>query len=72
MHAYKCNQLYVCINELHVTVETCSHVFLQATGKLNNKLSQSSAAIVDQKPVTAEDLDNVLEGLAKFNVESSM
>ena len=36
--------------------------------KLSSKLSQSSAAIVDQRPVTAEDLDDVLKDLAKFNM----
>ena len=39
--------------------------------KLSSKLSQSSAAIVDQKPVTAEDLDDVLKDLADFNMETS-
>ena len=38
--------------------------------RLSSKLSQSSAAIIDQKPVTADDLDDVLKNLAKFNMES--
>jgi protein scribble len=41
-----------------------------ATVRLSSKLSQSSAAIIDQKPVTADDLDDVLKNLAKFNMES--
>lgn len=51
------------------------HVYLllimQASVRLSSKLSQSSAAIIDQKPVTADDLDDVLRGLAKFNMENS-
>ena len=45
----------------------------QPAVRLNSKLSQSSAAIIDQKPVTAEDLDTVLKGLARFkDLESPM
>ena len=42
----------------------------QATVRLSSKLSQSSTAIIDQRPVTAEDLDDVLKGLAMFNMGS--
>jgi hypothetical protein len=41
-----------------------------ASVRLSSKLSQSSAAIVDQRPVTAEDLDDVLKDLAKFDMGS--
>ena len=43
---------------------------MQASVHLSTKLSHSSAAIIDQKPVTADDLDDVLKGLAKFNMEN--
>ena len=43
---------------------------MQASVRLSSKLSQSSAAIIDQKPVTADDLDDVLKGLAKLNMEN--
>ena len=46
-------------------------IFTQASVRLSSKLSQSSAAIIDQRPVTAEDLDDVLKDLAKFNMGSS-
>lgn len=46
-------------------------IFTQASGRLSSKLSQSSAALIDQRPVTAEDLDDVLKHLAKFNMGSS-
>ena len=39
--------------------------------RLSSKLSQSSAAIVDHRPVTAEDLDDVLKDLAEFNMGTS-
>ena len=48
-----------------------SVVFPKASVRLSSKLSQSSAAIVDHRPVTAEDLDDVLKGLAKFNMGTS-
>ena len=48
------------------------YMYVQASVRLSSKLSQSSAAIVDPKPVTAEDLDDVLEGLAKLNMGSPM
>ena len=56
--------IYTCIC-VHVHVQYA----LQAT-VLSSKLSQSSAAIIDQKPVTADDLDDVLKNLAKFNMGS--
>jgi C-terminal processing protease CtpA/Prc len=42
-----------------------------ASLRLSSKLSQSSAAIVDHRPVTAEDLDDVLKDLAELNMGTS-
>lgn len=46
-------------------------ILTQVSVRLSSKLSQSSAALIDQRPVTAEDLDDVLKDLAKFNMGSS-
>ena len=54
---------------------TCTYThcipLLQSAVRLSSKLSRSSAAIVDPRPVTAEDLDDVLKDLAKFNMGTS-
>ncbi|CAI8037712.1 Leucine-rich repeat-containing protein 1 [Geodia barretti] len=47
------------------------HTMPYASVRLSSKLSQSSAAIVDHRPVTAEDLDDVLKDLAEFNMGTS-
>ena len=61
---------------LHVHIyATCTYThcipLLQSAVRLSSKLSRSSAAIVDPRPVTAEDLDDVLKDLAKFNMGTS-